>query len=164
MTIDQRVPVARLRALFTDAGFTVTWPPDGYGAWRAIARRIKRQEPLPPRPTVYDPGVMRAIHTTDAVVARAVMRTASGWLQAPHDDADFEGALRAWETGVCGDWGDGEQHFVAAGCAAFGRGRSRVDVARCKDCGLPVYTIGLDWRLRRGAEGNELPGWRLIWP
>jgi hypothetical protein len=91
----------------------------------------------------------------DATVARAAMRTAGGWLQAPHGDHDFEGTLRVWETGVCGD---GTQHFVAARCAAFGRGRGRVDVARCKDCGLPIYRTGGD------PGENDTIGWRPIWP
>lgn len=152
MTIDQPIPAGRLLAA---AGVTVTWPPSGYDAWRDIARRIAQQEPLPARPTVYDPAVMRAIHAADAVAARAAMRAAGGWLQAPHDDEDFEATLRAWETGVCGgSLGDDEQHWVAARCAAFGCGRGRVDVARCKVCGLAVYT----------AAGKEVTGWRPIWP
>ncbi len=107
MTIDQRMPEGRLPELLADAGFTVTCPPDGYAAWRAIARRIARREALPPRPTVYDPEVMRAIHIADAVAARTAMRSAAGWLQAPHNHDDFEATLRAWETGVCdGSSGD----------------------------------------------------------
>ena len=165
MTIDQRMPEGRLPELLADAGFTVTWPPDGYAAWRAIARRIAHREALPPQPTVYNPEVMRAIHTADAVAARAAMRAAGGWLQAPHNDDDFEATLRAWETGVCdGSSGDGEEHWVAAACAAFGSGRRRVDVARCKVCGLPVYAIGLEWRLSHDPEDTETTGWRLIWP
>jgi hypothetical protein len=149
MTIDQRIPADRLRELLAAAGLSVTWPP----AWRAIARRIARQEPLPPRPTVYDPAVMRAMHAADAALARATMRAAAGWLQAPHGDDDFEAVLRAWETGVCG----GPGHWVAARCASFGRGPGRVDVALCKDCGFPVYTIGLD------LAGDEITGWQPIW-
>lgn len=148
-TIDQRIPVDRLRAMLAAAGLGVTWPPDGYDEWRDLAHCIAHLQPLPPRPTVYDPAVMRAIHATDPATARAVMRAAAGWLQAPHGDEEFLGVLRVWETGVCGDRGNGRQHWVSARCAGFGRGRSHVDVARCTDCGFPVYTIGAqtsDWR------------------
>jgi hypothetical protein len=151
--IDERVPVDRLRAMLAAAGLSVTWPPGSYDEWLALAHCIAHLQPLPPRPTVYDPAVMRAIHAADAATARAVMRTAAGWLQAPLGDDDFESTLRAWGTGVCGDWGNGEQHWVAAGCAAFGRGRSRVDVAHCKACGLPVYTVG-----------EQTIDWRPVWP
>lgn len=150
MTVDQRIPVVGLRAELAAAGYAVTWCDD----WRAIARRIARQEPLPPRPTVYDPAVMRAIHDTDAVLARAAMRAAAGWLVAPHGDDDFAATLRTWETGACGGNVGGERHWVAATITAFGRGRGRVDLARCKCCGLPVYTTGQD----------EIMGWRPIWP
>jgi len=162
MTIDQRIPVDVLHARLTDAGFTVTWPPIHHDEWRAVARRIARQEPLPPRPTVYDLEVMRTVHAADPVLARAAMRTAAGWLQAPHGDRDFRNTLDSWAAGLCLDWDDGEQHFVAAGCASFGRGRDRVDVARCKDCGGAVYSIGLEWRLRRDPD-NEVTDWRPIW-
>jgi hypothetical protein len=152
-TTDQRIPVDRLSAMLAAAGLSVTWPPDGHDEWRAIAHCIAHLQPLPPRPTVYDPAVMRAIHAVDAATARAVMRAAAGWLQAPHGDDDFEATLGAWETEVCGNWGNGEQHWVAARYATFRLGRGRVDVARCKDCGLPVYTIE-----------NHMTGWRPIWP
>ncbi len=158
MTVDQRIPAARLRAELAAAGYAVTWCDN----WRAIARCIARQESLPPRPTVYDPAVMRAIYDTDAVLARAAMRAAAGWLQAPHGDDDFEDTLRVWETGACDGAAGGERHWVAATCAAFGRGRGRVDVAHCKVCGLPLYTVGIDWRLRRGRD--EIMGWRPVWP
>jgi hypothetical protein len=151
--IDQRVPVDRLQAMLAAAGLSVTWPPGSYQEWLDLAHCIAHLQPLPPRPTVYDPAVMLAIHTADAATARAVMRAAAGWLQAPHGDDDFEGTLRVWETGVCGGRGNGEQHFVAARCATFRLGRSRVDVARCTDCGLAVYTIE-----------NHTIGWRPIWP
>ena len=139
--------------LLAAAGLSVTWPPDGPDEWRDLAHCIAHLQQLPPRPTVYEPAVMRAIHAADPATARAVMRAAAGWLQAPHGDDDFEDTLRVWETGVCRDRGNGEQHFVAAKYAAFGLGRSCVDVARCTDCGLPVYTIE-----------NHMPGWRPIWP
>lgn len=150
-TIDERIPADQLRALLDATGLTVTWPPGSKAAWRDIARRIARGEPLPPRPTVYAPAVIRAIHTVDAATARAVMRSAGGWLQAPHGDDDFEATLRVWETGECGDGGDGGQHWVAAS-ATFGRGLDRVELAHCKDCGLPVYTIP-----------TQAAGWRPIW-
>jgi hypothetical protein len=150
--IDQRIPVERLRELLAAAGFSVTWPPDSLDGWRDLAHGIAHLQPRPPRPTVYDPAVMRAIHAADAATARAVMRTVGGWLQAPHGDDDFEATLRVWETGMCGDWRIGRPHFVAARCAGFGRRRSHVDVARCKDCGLPVYTIG-----------EQTSNWQPIW-
>ena len=164
MTIDQRLPADQLHARLAAAGFALTWPPARHDEWQAIARRIARNEPLPPRPTVYDPEVMRAIHAVDTVAAQAAMRSAAGWLHAPHGDRDFGDTLRIWETGECGDPGSSERHFVAAGCAASGRGQDRVDVARCKDCGFPVYTVGLDWRLRHGPEQDQVMGWRPIWP
>ena len=143
---------SRVRSQLAAAGHAVTW----CGNWRAIARHIARQEPLPPRPTVYDPAVMRSIHATDAVLGRAVMRAAADWMAAPHDDGDFENTLRVWETGACGGAAGGERHWVAARLASFGRGRSRADVAHCKVCGLPVYAIGIEW--------NEGAQWRPIWP
>jgi hypothetical protein len=151
--IDQRIPAERLRERLDAAGYSVTWPPDGPGGWRDIAHCIAHLQPRPSRPTVYDPAVMRAIHYADPAAARAVMRAAAAWLQAPHDDSEFLATLRVWETGVCGDWGNGRQHWVAARCAGFGRGRSHVDVARCNDCGLPVYTVG-----------EQTSDWQPIWP
>jgi hypothetical protein len=149
--IDQRIPVERLRAMLAAAG--LTWPPDSYGEWRALAHCIAHLQPLPPRPAVYDPAVMRAIHAAGPTVARAVMRAAAGWLQAPHGDDDFEATLRLWETGMCGDWRIGRPHCVAARYAAFGSGRRHVNVARCAICGLPVYAIE-----------NRMTVWRPIWP
>ena len=157
MTADQRMTAAELNERLAAAGLSVTWQPSARG-WRRIALSIRRQEPLPSRPTVYDPAVLRAIHAVDAAAARATMRAAVGWLVAPHGDDDFEATLVAWETGACGDRGDGKQHWVAARRAASGRGRGRVDVAHCKDCGLPVYAICLD------PETDETSGWRPIWP
>lgn len=157
MTADQRMTVAGLNERLAAAGFSVTWPPSGRG-WDRIALSIRQQEPLPPRPTVYDPAVLRAIHAVDAAAARAAMREAAGWMAAPHGDDDFQATLLAWETGVCGDLEDGSQHWVAARCAASGRGRGRVDVAHCKDCGLPVYATCID------PQTDETSSWRPIWP
>jgi hypothetical protein len=144
---DHRIPADQLTQQLADAGFTVTWPPEDYSGWRDIARRLAHGEPPPPRPGVYDPAVLRAIHAVDPELGRAVMRAGAGWLQAPHGDGDFDTTLSAWEAGLCLGAIEGEPHWVAAQDAAF----ARVDVARCKDCGLPVY----------GRGGGD---WQPIWP
>jgi hypothetical protein len=164
MTSDRRVPAERLHALLAAAGFVLTWPPAGYPQWHALARSIARGVPLPPRPTVYDAEVMRAVHAVDATAAEAAMRAAAGWLYAPHGNGDFQDTLRVWQTGTCGGPGRGGRHFVAARRAAFGRGEDRVDVARCKDCGLAVYAVGREWQLRRSPDGAGVMGWHPIWP
>ena len=90
--------MSTIEQLLATAGFSVTWPPDSYDEWRDLAHCIAHLQPLPPRPWVDDPAVMNAIHHADAATARAVMRAAGGWLQAPHNDEEFSGTLRVWEN------------------------------------------------------------------
>ena len=144
--------VARLERL----GFSVTWP----GCWKCAAKALWTGAGPAERPSVYDPAVLRAIHCVDAGLGRAVLRRAGGWRFAPRDDADFQATLRCWEHGHEDAAPGDEDHFVAYNLARFGRGRRRVEIARCKDCGLPVWATGVEYRDDNDPEGY----WRAIWP
>lgn len=139
------------------------WPRRERLWWAQLAQALYGGSPLPAQPAAFDCALLRRIHSEDADTARAVMRLAGGWLEAPHDDADFFWVLGMWERGHEPDAGDaGEDHFVAARSGAFGLGSDEVSVARCKDCGLPVYSIGLEFRLSQDEVAES--GWRRIWP
>lgn len=147
----------RLEAMLRRNGFPLDWV--------QMARDLQDGRALAPRPAVYDATVLRELHGRDPEQARAVMRTVGGWSAFPHKDADFYDALDLWEHGhpadVC-DPNDPEGHFVAAAHAICGPGEPcEVAVANCKDCGLPFYTVGLEYWIDR--DEDNAPGWYAIW-
>ena len=128
-------------------GIALTWPP----TWLDLARSISTGAPLPALPSVYQPDVLRSLHTADSALARAVLRCAGPWSAAPHDDDDFNAIVAAWDrldvdeagggselddatSGLC----SGNEHFVAVTLADHGSPTEWAEVALCKDCGLPV--------------------------
>lgn len=142
----------------------LTWP----DAWKATAKALATRSELPDRPTVYDPTRLRAIHRVDAGLARTAARMGGGWQFHPRTDTEFHQLMDCWEHGHTehdteldtGTGLGGEGHFVSHLLATFGRGRNRIEVARCKDCGLPVWATGIAYR----AEDDPVAEWRLIWP
>lgn len=148
---------AELVQRLADLGFVVTWP----DCWHCLAAGLAAGRGPGERPSAYDPDLVRAIHQADPGLGRAVLRRAGGWRVAPHDDAEFDITMRLWDTGHDPDEdtapGD-EDHWVAYELAGFGQGRRRVEVARCKDCGLPVWVTGLNHL------GENDQWWRRIWP
>lgn len=138
------------------------WPKREQLWWAQLAHALHDGSPLPAQPAAFGGALLRRIHSEDAEVARAAMRLAGGWLEAPHDDKDFFWVLGIWERGHEDDDCAGDGHFVAARTAVLGVGPDEVSVARCKDCGLPVYTVGLEFRLAH--DGDAESGWRRIWP
>lgn len=129
-----------------------------------LARALHDRHPLPPRPPMYDPSALQALHQHDPELARAVLRHAGGWSAYPHTDDDFLDILDVWRAGGHAEADDPEPegHFVAFDLATCGTGPCEVTVAHCKDCGLPVHTIGLAHRIDH--DENAHMGWRAIWP
>lgn len=140
-------------------GFEFTWP----GPWAEIAAALAEGVVLPPAPSSYDTTLLRELHQQNSRLALAVVRRSGGWTEAPHNDADFYDVLKLWDDGHPEAEPGDEGHFVAARLGGKGRHATRIDVARCKDCGIPVFATGLTYRIRRNP-ANELSGWRRIWP
>jgi hypothetical protein len=121
--------------------------------WSAVAGVLCRGQ-VPPRPEVFDRSVLEALARTDPEAACSALRWATGWSKAPHGVDDLRACLIEWTSSHATVEQPGGEHFVKFAHAVSGRGRSRVEVACCCDCGFAVH--------RRGADDDA--AWTPIWP
>lgn len=162
MNLDSR-PFTEQHAIGAAAySWASPWP-----AWRRIARQLHDDDTTTePRPHCYDADGLRDLHSREPSIAMEVVRRAGGWSVCPRDAAEFEAVLAWWQDGH--DPADREEedapegHFVGVELLTFGRGANKVSIAHCQDCGVPVWTRGLEYRLDRDPDASE--GWREIWP
>lgn len=162
MNTDPR-PFNEQRAVATAAyWWAFPWP-----EWRRVAQQLHDHDiTTGPRPHCYDVEALRDLHTREPSIAMAVARRAGGWSVCPRDAAEFDAVLAWWQDGHdpadLDDEDDPEGHFVGVERVTFSHGANKISIAHCQDCGIPVWTRGLEYRLDRDPEASA--GWRAIWP